>query len=46
MVWGDVADDAFVSGAPAQDHRDELRLQVRLRNLDKLFERVTALEQS
>ena len=45
MVWGDVADDAIISGAPAHDHREELRLQVRLRNLDKLFERVTALEQ-
>ncbi len=45
MVWGDVADDAFISGAPARDHREELRQQVRLRNLDKLFERVSALEQ-
>jgi UDP-3-O-[3-hydroxymyristoyl] glucosamine N-acyltransferase len=44
MVWGDVADDATISGQPAQDHRDELRLQVRLRNLDKLYERVSALE--
>jgi UDP-3-O-[3-hydroxymyristoyl] glucosamine N-acyltransferase len=44
MVWADVADDAFISGQPAQDHRDELRLQVRLRNLDKLYERVSALE--
>ncbi|MBC5803123.1 MAG: UDP-3-O-(3-hydroxymyristoyl)glucosamine N-acyltransferase [Candidatus Eremiobacteraeota bacterium] len=46
MVWGDVPDDAFVSGQPAHDHRDELRLQVRLRNLDKLFERVKALERN
>jgi UDP-3-O-[3-hydroxymyristoyl] glucosamine N-acyltransferase len=45
MVWADVADDATISGQPAHDHREELRLQVRLRNLDKLFERVTALEQ-
>ena len=45
MVWGDVADDAFISGQPAHDHREELRLQVRLRNLDKLYERVSALEQ-
>jgi UDP-3-O-[3-hydroxymyristoyl] glucosamine N-acyltransferase len=44
-VWGDVPDDAFISGRPAQDHRDELRKQVRLRKLDKLFERVDALEQ-
>ena len=44
MVWGDVADDAFVSGQPARDHREELRHQVRLRALDKLFDRVSALE--
>jgi UDP-3-O-[3-hydroxymyristoyl] glucosamine N-acyltransferase len=44
MVWGDVPDDAFISGQPARDHREELRQQVRLRNLDKLFERVSALE--
>jgi UDP-3-O-[3-hydroxymyristoyl] glucosamine N-acyltransferase len=45
MVWGDVADGAFVSGQPARDHREELKQQVRLRNLEKLFERVSALEQ-
>ncbi len=44
MVWGDVEDGAFISGQPARDHREELRQQVRLRNLEKLFERVTALE--
>jgi UDP-3-O-[3-hydroxymyristoyl] glucosamine N-acyltransferase len=44
MVWNDVADDAFISGQPARDHRDELRQQVRLRNLEKLYERVSALE--
>ncbi len=44
-VWGDVPDGAFVSGRPAQDHRDELRQQVRLRRLGKLYERVEALEQ-
>ncbi len=44
MVWNDVEDGAFVSGQPARDHRQELRQQVRLRNLDKLFERVSALE--
>jgi UDP-3-O-[3-hydroxymyristoyl] glucosamine N-acyltransferase len=44
MVWGDLPDGAFVSGQPAQDHREELRLQVRLRNLGKLYERVSALE--
>jgi len=44
MVWNDVPDGARVSGAPAQDHRAELRQQVRIRNLDKLYERVSALE--
>ncbi len=44
MVWGDIPDDAVVSGQPARDHREELRAQVRLRNLEKLFERVSALE--
>ncbi|MBV9102385.1 MAG: UDP-3-O-(3-hydroxymyristoyl)glucosamine N-acyltransferase [Candidatus Eremiobacteraeota bacterium] len=43
-IWGDVADGAFVSGRPAQAHRDELRLQVRIRHLDKLEARVEALE--
>ena len=46
MVWNDVPDGAFVSGQPAQDHRAELKRQVRLRNLDKLYERVDALERS
>ena len=45
MVWGDVPDGAVISGQPARDHREELKAQVRLRNLEKLFERVTALEQ-
>jgi len=45
MVWGNIADGASVSGQPARDHREELRAQVRLRNLEKLFERVSALEQ-
>jgi UDP-3-O-[3-hydroxymyristoyl] glucosamine N-acyltransferase len=45
MVWGDIADGASVSGQPARDHREELKQQVRLRNLDKLYERVSALEQ-
>ena len=43
-VWRDVPDGATVSGAPARDHRDELRHQVRLRDLDKLFARIAALE--
>jgi UDP-3-O-[3-hydroxymyristoyl] glucosamine N-acyltransferase len=45
MVWHDVPDGATISGAPAQDHRAELKQQVRFRNLEKLFERVKALEQ-
>ena len=45
MVWGDIPDGASVSGQPARDHREELKQQVRLRNLDKLYERVSALEQ-
>jgi UDP-3-O-[3-hydroxymyristoyl] glucosamine N-acyltransferase len=44
MVWGDVADGATISGRPAHDHREELKLQVRIRNLEKLYERVNALE--
>ncbi len=44
-VWGDVPDGAFISGQPAHDHRDELRQQVRIRNLDKVYARVEALEQ-
>jgi len=44
QVWGDIPDDAFVGGAPAHDHREELRRQVRVRNLDKLYARVDALE--
>jgi UDP-3-O-[3-hydroxymyristoyl] glucosamine N-acyltransferase len=44
MVWGDLPDDAFVSGQPAQAHRAEVRQQVYLRKLPKLFSRVDALE--
>ncbi|MGP6156906.1 MAG: UDP-3-O-(3-hydroxymyristoyl)glucosamine N-acyltransferase [Vulcanimicrobiaceae bacterium] len=46
MVWGNLSDGAFVSGQPARDHREELRQQVRLRTLDKLYERVAALERA
>ncbi len=45
MVWSDVPDGAFISGQPAQNHKDELRQQVRIRNLEKLYQRVSALEQ-
>lgn len=44
MIWGDVPDDAFVSGDPAQNHRDQLRWQATLRKVPKLLERVNALE--
>jgi len=43
-VWGDIADGATVSGDPARDHREELRRQVMIRKLPKLFDRVEALE--
>ena len=43
-VWGDVPDDAFVSGRPARPHKEELRREVMVRKLPKLFVRVEALE--
>ncbi|HVN69572.1 MAG TPA: UDP-3-O-(3-hydroxymyristoyl)glucosamine N-acyltransferase [Candidatus Binatia bacterium] len=45
-VWSDVADGATISGNPAQDHRDELRREVMIRKLPKLFDRVEALERA
>lgn len=45
-VWSDVEDGKTVSGNPAHDHRDELRREVMIRNLPKLFDRVEALERS
>jgi len=45
-IWNDVPDGTAMSGQPARPHRDELRLQARLRNLDKLYARVEALERS
>ena len=45
-VWGDVADGATISGNPARDHREELRREVMIRKLPKLFDRVEALERS
>jgi UDP-3-O-[3-hydroxymyristoyl] glucosamine N-acyltransferase len=45
-VWGNVRDGATVSGDPARDHREELRRQVMIRRLPKLFDRVEALERS
>ncbi len=43
-VWGDIPDDAFVSGTPARPHQDDLRREVMVRNLPKLVARVDALE--
>ncbi|HLI95664.1 MAG TPA: UDP-3-O-(3-hydroxymyristoyl)glucosamine N-acyltransferase [Candidatus Baltobacteraceae bacterium] len=43
-VWGDVADDAFVSGTPARPHQEDLRREVMVRGLPKLLARVDALE--
>ncbi len=43
-VWGDLADDAFVSGTPARPHQEDLRREVMLRGLPKLVARVDALE--
>ena len=45
-VWGDVDDGATISGNPARDHRDDLRQEVMIRKLPKLFDRVEALERS
>jgi len=45
-VWGNVADGATVSGHPAQDHRGDLRREVMIRKLPKLFDRVEALERT
>ncbi len=45
-VWGDVAEGATVSGTPARDHRENLRVQAYVRRLPKLIERVEALERS
>lgn len=45
-VWGDVPDDAFVSGTPARPHQEDLRREVMVRNLPKLVARVDALEKN
>lgn len=44
VVWGNIPDDSFVSGRPARPHKEELRREVMVRNLPKLFARVDALE--
>jgi UDP-3-O-[3-hydroxymyristoyl] glucosamine N-acyltransferase len=43
-VWGNVPDDAFIGGQPAQNHRDHVRLQAYIRRLPKLYARVDVLE--
>jgi UDP-3-O-[3-hydroxymyristoyl] glucosamine N-acyltransferase len=43
-VWGNVPDDAFIGGQPAQNHRDHVRLQAYIRRLPKLYARVDTLE--
>jgi UDP-3-O-[3-hydroxymyristoyl] glucosamine N-acyltransferase len=43
-VWSHVAEGATVSGSPARDHRENLRVQAYVRRLPKLIERVEALE--
>ncbi len=45
-VWGDVAEGATVSGSPARDHRENLRVQASVRRLPKLYGRVDALERA
>ncbi len=44
QVWNDIPDGAFVSGGPARDHREHLKLEVLIRNLPKLVARVDALD--
>ncbi|MBV8148097.1 MAG: UDP-3-O-(3-hydroxymyristoyl)glucosamine N-acyltransferase [Candidatus Eremiobacteraeota bacterium] len=43
-VWGNVGDNATVSGNPARDHREDLRREVMIRKLPKLMARIDALE--
>jgi UDP-3-O-[3-hydroxymyristoyl] glucosamine N-acyltransferase len=43
-VWGDLEPGSFSSGRPAQNHRDEVRLQAYIRRLPKISARVDALE--
>jgi UDP-3-O-[3-hydroxymyristoyl] glucosamine N-acyltransferase len=45
-IWTDVPDGTTVSGRPAHEHREELRQQVMIRKLPKLFDRVEALERT
>jgi UDP-3-O-[3-hydroxymyristoyl] glucosamine N-acyltransferase len=43
-VWGNIADDMVVSGAPAREHRETLKAQAYLRQLPKLYKRIEAFE--
>jgi UDP-3-O-[3-hydroxymyristoyl] glucosamine N-acyltransferase len=43
-VWGNIADDLVVSGAPARAHRQTLKVQAYFRRLPELFERLKSLE--
>ncbi len=43
-VTRDIPDGATVSGFPARDHREELRVMAAMRRLPELLERVQALE--
>lgn len=43
-IWGDIGEGLTVSGAPAREHREELRQEVMVRRLPKLVARVEALE--
>ena len=45
-IWGDVESGATISGNPARNHREDLRREVMIRKLPKLFDRVEALERS
>jgi UDP-3-O-[3-hydroxymyristoyl] glucosamine N-acyltransferase len=43
-VWGDVPDGAMVSGDPARDHRERIRVEAVMRKLPELQKRVAKLE--
>jgi UDP-3-O-[3-hydroxymyristoyl] glucosamine N-acyltransferase len=45
-VWNDVPDGVAISGQPAQNHRDNLKVQAYIRRLPKLYGRVEALERA
>jgi UDP-3-O-[3-hydroxymyristoyl] glucosamine N-acyltransferase len=45
-VWGDVGEGETVSGEPARNHRENVRIQAYIRRLPKLFDRVDTIERS